>query len=101
MVQVQGPDPAELAQLERLAALVDCGPGQNDTALGEAQRILSALDTSIGYRSEKIRFAQLAFAIWLSDRKWQKWGADPAVYRSIVVSHVAAVRFAVEQLAPT
>jgi hypothetical protein len=98
---MHGPDPAELAQLDRLATLVDCGPGPNDVALKEAQHILSALDTGVGYRSEKIRFAQLAFAIWLSERKWQKWGADPAVYRSIVVSHVAAVRFAVEQLART
>jgi hypothetical protein len=98
---MHGPDPAELAQLDRLATLVDCGPGENEAALKQAQDTLSALDTGVGYRSEKIRFAQLAFAIWLSDRKWQKWGADPAVYRSIIVSHVAAVRFAVEQLART
>ena len=42
--------------------------------------------------------AHHAFAIWLSAREWQKWGADPGAYRFIVSSHVATVRFAVEQL---
>lgn len=66
--------------------------------LAEARTLLAELDTGIGYRNEKIRFAKDAFAIWLSDRKWRKWGDDPAVYRSIVMAHVAIVRFAVEQL---
>ena len=98
MLSSRGPDPLELARLDRLAALVDCGPGRNDAALAEAHAILAALDTGVGYRSEKIRFAHDAFAIWLSARKWQKWGIDPGVYRFIVLSHVATVRFAVEQL---
>lgn len=93
-----GPHPSELARLDRLALLVDSGPGRNDAALAEVHAILSALDTGVGYRSEKIRFAGDAFAIWFSARKWQKWGAEPGVYRSIVLSHVATVRFAVEQL---
>jgi len=98
MLSSRGPDPSELARLDRLALLVDSGPGSNDAALAEAHAILSALDTGVGYRSEKIRFARDAFAIWFSDRKWQKWGTEPGVYRSIVLSHVATVRFAVEQL---
>ena len=98
MLSSCGPDPLELAGLDRLALLVDHGPGKSDAALAEAHAILSALDTGVGYRSEKIRFAHDAFAIWLSARKWQKWGADPGVYRIIVLSHVAKVRFAVEQL---
>jgi hypothetical protein len=95
---MQGPDPFELAKLDQLAALVDSGPGKNEAALAQAHALLCALDTGVGYRSEKIRFAKDAFAIWLSDRKWRKWGEDPGVYRSIVSSHVATVRFAVEQL---
>lgn len=98
---MQGPDPLELEQTDRLAALVDRGPGRHEAALAEAHALLSALDTGKGYRSEKIRFAHDAFAIWFSDRKWQNWGADPGVYRGIVLSHVAAVRFAVEQLVKT
>jgi hypothetical protein len=98
---MHGPDPLELEQTDRLAALVDRGPGRDDAALAEADALLSALDTGKGYRSEKIRFAHDAFAIWFSARKWQKWGADPGVYRGIVLSHVAAVRFAVEQLVKT
>lgn len=95
---MNGPDPHELAQLDRLAALAEAGPGRNEAALAEALALLTRLDTGIGYRSEKIRFAKDAFAIWLSDRKWRKWGDDPAVYRGIVTAHVATVRFAVEQL---
>jgi len=98
MLNSRGPDPSELARLDRLALLAGSGPGRNDAALAEAQAILSALDTGVGYRSEKIRFARDAFAIWFSARKWQKWGTEPGVYRSIILSHVATVRFAVEQL---
>jgi hypothetical protein len=95
---MHGPDPLELRQIDRLAELVDRGPGKNDAALAEAHALLAALDTGKGYRSEKIGFAHAAFAIWFSTRKWQKWGVDPGVYRSIVLTHVATVRFAVEQL---
>lgn len=95
---MQGADPAELAQLDRLQALVAAGPGRNDAALQEAHAVLSALDTGAGFRAEKIGFARDAFAIWFSARKWQNWGADPAVYRGIIESHVATVRFAVETL---
>jgi hypothetical protein len=96
---MNGPDPLELAQLDRLAVLAEAGPGRNEAALAEVLALLDGLDTGIGYRSEKIRFAKDAFAIWLSDRKWRKWGDDPAVYRGIIMAHVATVRFAVEQLA--
>jgi hypothetical protein len=95
---MKGPDPRELAQLERLALLIAQGPGTNDTALAEAHAILSGLDTGVGFRAEKIRFAHDALDIWFSARKWQKWGDDPAVYRSIMLTHVATLRFAVEQL---
>jgi hypothetical protein len=98
MAGMNGPDPQELALVDRLAVLAGAGPGRNELALAEALALLDELDTGTGYRSEKIRFAKDAFAIWLSDRKWRKWGADPAVYRSIVTTHVATVRFAVEQL---
>ena len=98
MTQPNGPDPHELALLERLAALAQAGPGKNEAVLAEALALLAELDTGIGYRSEKIRFAKDAFAIWLSDRKWRKWGDDPVVYRSIVMTHVATVRFAVESM---
>ena len=76
---MRGADPAELLQLERLQALVELGPGRNDTALAEAHALLSALDTGVGLRSEKIGFAGDAFSTWFSVRKWQNWGADPAV----------------------
>ena len=72
--------------------------GLNSGVRSEALEVLAGLDTGVGYRSEKIGFARDAFAIWLSDRKWRKWGDDPAVYRSIIMAHVATVRFAVEQL---
>ena len=93
-----GADPAELTQLDRLQALVATGPGRNEAALAEALAILSALDTGVGFRSEKIGFARDAFAIWFSAKKWQNWGADPAVYRGILEKHVATVRYAVEAL---
>ncbi len=95
---MNGPDPHELALVDRLAVLAGAGPGRNEAALAEALALLDGLDTGIGYRSEKIRFARDAFAIWLSDRKWRKWGDDPGVYRSIITTHVATVRYAVEQL---
>jgi hypothetical protein len=95
---MEGADPAELARLDRLQALVDAGPGRNEAALAEALAILTELDTGQGYRSEKIGFARAAFATWFSVRKWQNWGADPGVYRGILQSHVATVRFAVERL---
>ena len=98
MRQACGPDPHELALLKRLAVLAEAGPGRNEVVLAEALTLLGELDTGIGYRSEKIRFAKDAFAIWLSDRKWRKWSDNPGVYRSIVMAHVATVRFAVEQL---
>jgi len=93
-----GADPAELTQLDRLQALVATAPGRNEAALAEALAILSALDTGVGFRSEKIGFARDAFATWFSAKKWQNWGADPAVYRGILQSHVATIRFAVESL---
>ena len=93
-----GADPAELTQLDRLQALVAIAPGRNEAALAQAQAILSALDTGVGFRSEKIAFARDAFATWFSAKKWQNWGADPAVYRGILQSHVTTVRFAVEYL---
>ena len=93
-----GADPAELAQLDRLQALVATGPGSNAAALAEAHAILAALDTGVGFRAEKMGFARDAFTTWFSARKWQNWGADPAVYRGILESHVATVRFAVENL---
>ena len=93
-----GANPAELKQLDRLQALVATAPGRNEAALAEALVILSALDTGVGFRSEKISFARDAFAIWFSAKKWQNWGADPAVYRGILQSHVATIRFAVESL---
>lgn len=95
---MQGADPAELSQLKRLQALVGLGPGRNDAALAEAQALLSALDTGVGFRSEKVGFARDAFATWFSVRKWQNWGADPTVFRGIIESHVATIRFAVENL---
>ena len=95
---MRGADRAELVQLDRLQALVAAGPGSNAEALAEANAILSALDTGVGFRAEKIGFARDAFATWFSSRKWQNWGADPAVYRGILESHVATVRFAVENL---
>jgi hypothetical protein len=98
MAQLNGPDPHELELLDRLALLAAAGPGRNETALAEAFALLTELDTGVGYRSEKIRFAKDAFAIWLSDRKWRNWGDDPGVYRGIVMTHVATLRFAVEQL---
>ncbi|MDE2250324.1 MAG: hypothetical protein KGL25_02820 [Gammaproteobacteria bacterium] len=98
---MSGPDPHELALVDRLAALAEAGPGRNEALLTEARALLDGLDTGVGYRSEKIRFAKDAFAIWFSDRKWRKWGEDPAVYRSIVMTHVATVRFAVAQLVKT
>ena len=93
-----GADPVELTQLDRLQALVAIAPGRNEAALVEALAILSALDTGLGFRSEKIGFARDAFATWFSAKKWQNWGADPAVYRGILQSHVATIRFAVESL---
>ena len=96
---MSGPDPHELALLDRLAQLAGTGPGRNEPALAEALALLAALDTGVGYRNEKIRFAKDAFAVWFSERKWRKWGEDPAVYRGIVMTHVATVRFAVERLA--
>ena len=93
-----GASPVELARLERLEAIVGLGPGRNEIALAEAHSLLTALDTGIGYRSEKIGYARAAFATWFSARKWQNWGAEPAVYRGIIQSHLAAVRFAVESL---
>ena len=96
---MRGAEPTELAQLDRLQALVAAGPGRNAGALAEAHAILSALDTGVGFRAEKIGFARDAFATWFSARKWRNWGADPAVYRGILESHVATVRFAVENLA--
>jgi hypothetical protein len=98
MARMNGPDPHELALLDRLVVLAEAGPGRNEALLAEALALLAELDTGIGYRSEKIRFAKDAFTIWLSDRKWRKWGDDPGAYRSIVMAHVATVRFAVEQL---
>ena len=44
----------ELTQLDRLQALAATAPGRNEAALAEAQAILSALDTGVGFRSEKI-----------------------------------------------
>ena len=96
---MSGPDPQELALLDRLAQLAEAGPGRDEPALAEALALLAALDTGVGYRNEKIRFAKDAFAVWFSERKWRKWGEDPAVYRGIVMTHVATVRFAVERLA--
>jgi len=98
MRRMHSADSKELAQLDRLQALVAVGPGRNTEALKEAHAILSALDTSAGFRAEKIGFARDSFSTWFSVRKWQNWGADPAVYRSIIESHVATVRFAVENL---
>ena len=95
---MNGPDPHELALVDRLAVLAGAGPGRNEAALVEALALLAGLDTGIGYRSEQIRFAKDAFTIWLSERKWRKWGEDPGVYRGIVMAHVATVRFAVAQL---
>lgn len=95
---MQGADILELAQLDRLQALIDAGPGRNEAALAEAHALLASLDTGIGFRSEKIGFARDAFATWFSARKWQNWGAEPAVYRGILEKHVATVRFAVETL---
>ena len=94
-------DALELAQLERIDALVGLGPGRNEAALAEAHALLAALDTGVGFRSEKIGFARDAFATWFSARKLQNWGADPAVYRGIIESHVATVAFAVQNLAKT
>lgn len=95
---MQGPDSQELVQLDRLQGLIELGPGKNQAALAEAQALLGALDTGIGYRHEKIDFARDAFATWFSEKKWQNWGAEPAVYRGILQNHVASVRFAVENL---
>jgi hypothetical protein len=95
---MQGADPEERVQLDRLQALAAIDPGRNDDALQEALALLAALDTGTGFRSEKIGFARDAFSIWFSARKWQKWGADPQVYRGILHSHVATIRFAVERL---
>lgn len=98
MGRMNGPDPHELALVDRLAVLAAAGPGRNEAVLAEALAVLARLDTGTGYRGEKIRFAKDAFAVWLSDRKWRNWGEDPGVYRGIILSHVATVRFAVEQL---
>ncbi len=88
----------EAAQLDRLQALIDVGPGRNESALAEAEQLLASLDTGIGFRSEKIGFARDAFATWFSVKKWQNWGAEAAVYRGILEKHVATVRYAVEKL---
>ena len=94
-------EPLEFSQLEQLKGLIELGPGRNDSALAEAHALLAALDTGVGFRSEKIGFARDAFATWFSARKWQNWGADPAVYRGIIESHVVTVAFAVQNLAKT
>lgn len=82
----------------RLKELAKIGPGANPEALKEVQAILYRMGgagEAAGYLAEKLAVTKGSFEIWLSDRKWEKYGGDPQAFHAILLQDIEKLRKAI------
>jgi hypothetical protein len=86
-----------------LEELVPMGPGWLADAKARLARIRAAFDGNPDagvYLDEKVHDACEFLGIWLSQRRWRKWGRDPSRLRGIVNNCVGGVRRAIDTQFP-
>jgi hypothetical protein len=76
--------------IDRLRQIAAVEPGEDPETLKEVQSILSRMGSGAsGYLSEKIAATKGSFETWLSAGKWEKYGSDPKVFRTILMLDIA------------
>jgi hypothetical protein len=84
-------------ELTRLAAQY---PGADEQGKALLQRILFSFSIDPdcgGYLSEKVTTVGSYLEAWLSSRKWQKWGDDPASLKILIDQSLYKLKRAIDQ----
>ena len=93
-----------LALYRELHDMIGVGPGgasdHQRRRLAEIRLAFRRAPEGDSYLREQVSGAYTVLDIWLSPRRWQQWGHEPAQLHAVVENAVEEVRRAVDALFP-
>jgi hypothetical protein len=84
--------------IKRLLEIAHAEPGPDPETLQEAQAVLyrmSGGSEATGYVAEKLAATRESFETWLSAGKWEKYGSNPQMFRTILLQDIEKLRKAI------